>query len=70
MRREESMRVGSGDWGSAVVPEAGTALLLMDLVQRCRSMGLRKAAGCEPHSARGLLKTLPPRQSVGPTTSF
>ena len=53
MRREESMRMGSGGWGSAVVPGTGTALLLMDLVQRCRSMGLRTAAGREPHSAPG-----------------
>lgn len=41
MRREESKRMGSGGWGSAVVPGTGTAVLLMDLVQRCRSMGLR-----------------------------
>lgn len=70
MRREESMRVGSGDWGSAVVPEAGTALLLMDLVQRCRSMGLRKAAGCEPHSAPGALEDPAPKTVSLPNHQF
>lgn len=58
------MRMGSGVWGSAVVPGTGTALLLMDLVQRCRSMGLRTAAGCEPHSAPGGAHEYPAPKTV------